>query len=240
MFSKYMMLRDKIRSERLSEFLCYLACNDGEGQSDRIPSLAELSNQLGISVASLREQLEVAKALGLVEARPRTGIRKLPYTFRPAVVKSLNYSLVVAPDTFNAYSDLRNHVEAAYWTQAVQSLNDADHAELRALIISAREKLHGQPVQIPYEEHRTLHLSIYKRLGNPFVTGLLEAYWEVYQAFGLDVYSDLEYHERVWDYHARMVEAICTRNYSVGYDALLEHMDLIYQREKKPVTQAFE
>ena len=234
------MLRDTIPTDRLSEFLCYLACNDSNGQGDRIPPLAELSTELGLSVASLREQLEVAKAMGLVEARPRTGIRKLPYTFRPAVVQSLNYGLVVSPEAFKNYSDLRNHIEAAYWSQAVQSLNENDHAELRNLIARAREKLHGQPVQIPHAEHRALHLSIYKRLNNPFVTGLLEAYWEVYEAFGLNVYSDLEYHVRVWDYHARMVEAICNRNVTVGYEALMEHMDLIFQREKKPVNQAFE
>lgn len=234
------MLRDTIPSDRLSEFLCYLACNDANGQGDRIPPLAELSSELGLSVASLREQLEVAKAMGLVEARPRTGIRKLPYTFRPAVVQSLNYGLVVSPEAFKNYSDLRNHIEAAYWSQAVQSLNEADHAELRNLIARAQEKLHGQPVQIPHAEHRALHLAIYKRLNNPFVTGLLEAYWEVYEAFGLNVYSDLEYHIRVWDYHARMVEAICNHNITDGYETLLEHMDLIYQREKKPVNQAFE
>jgi len=234
------MLREQVPADRLSEFLCYLACNDSNGQGDRIPPLADLSTELGISVASLREQLEVAKAMGLVEARPRTGIRKLPYTFRPAVVQSLNYGLVVLPEAFKSYSDLRNHIEAAYWAQAVGSLNEDDHAELRALIARAREKLHGQPVQLPYTEHRSLHLTIYKRINNPFVIGLLEAYWEVYEAFGLNFYSDLDYQERVWDYHARMVEAICSRNISAGYDALMEHMDLIYQREKKPVTQAFE
>ena len=62
----------------------------------------------------------------------------------------------------------------------------------------------------------------------------------MYEAFGLNVYSDLEYHVRVWDYHARMVDAICNRNFTVGYEALMEHMDLIYQREKRPVNQAFE
>lgn len=234
------MLSKPAPSHRLSGFLSFLANTDSNGDAERIPSLAELSHQLGISVASLREQMEVAKAMGLVEARPRTGIRRLPYTFKPAVVQSLNYALAVDSNTFAAYSDLRSHIEAAYWYQAVHSLNEQDHQDLRELIRSAFAKLHGQPVQIPHAEHRALHLAIYKRLNNPFVMGLLEAFWEVYEVFGLDVYSDLEYHERVWDYHARMVEAICNRNVTVGYDALMEHMDLIYQREKKPVSQAFE
>lgn len=234
------MLPRRNTSDNLSEFLRYLAKTDCNGVCDRIPPLAELSQQLNISVASLREQMEVAKALGLVEARPRTGIRRLNYTFRPAVVQSLAYTLAVNPETFKEYADLRSHIEAAYWYQAVHLLNEQDHQDLRDLISRAYGKLHGQPVQIPHAEHKELHLAIYKRLNNPFVTGLLEAFWEVYEVFGLDVYSDLAYHERVWDYHARMVEAICNRNVTVGYDALMEHMDLIYQREKKPVSQAFE
>lgn len=225
---------------QLSEFLRYLAdtnCNDG---CERIPSLADLSQKLGISVASLREQMEAAKAMGLVEARPRTGIRRLPYSFKPAVVQSLNYAVTINPHAFADYSDLRSHIEAAYWYKAVNLLNEQDHQELRELIRCALEKLHGEPVQIPHQEHRALHLAIYKRMDNAFVMGLLEAFWEVYEVFGLDVYSDLAYHERVWDYHSRMVEAICSRSFTVGYDALMEHMDLIYQREKKPVIQAFE
>lgn len=230
----------KQNANQLSGFLKYLAdtnCKDG---CDRVPSISELSQTLGISVASLREQMEVAKAMGLVEARPRTGIRRLPYDFKPAVVQSLNYAMKVEPDAFADYSNLRSHIEAAYWYEAVNLLTAQDHQELRELIARAFEKLHGQPVQIPHAEHKTLHLTIYRRLGNPFVMGLLEGFWEVYEVYGLDVYSDLAYHERVWDYHARMVEAICNRNFTVGYDALMEHMDLIYQREKKPVTQAFE
>ena len=230
----------KIAADRLSEFLCYLACNESSSEMDRIPPLSDLSQQLGISIARLREQMEVAKAIGLVEARPRTGIRKLPYTFKPAVMQSLNYALTIDRNAFNAFADLRRHLEAAYWYQAVASLNEQDHQDLQALVNRAREKLHGKTVQIPHAEHRSLHLGIYKRINNPFVTGLLEAFWEVYEEFGLDVYVDLEYHERVWDYHARMVESICNRNPVVGYEALMDHMDLIYQREKKPVSQAFE
>ena len=65
-----------------SEFFAYLAASetDEESESDRLPSLNALSAELGVSVARLREQLEVAKALGLVEVRPRTGIRRLPYS----------------------------------------------------------------------------------------------------------------------------------------------------------------
>lgn len=219
----------------LSEFMQYLANQSAD--NDRLPSLMDLSKQLGISIATLREQMEVARALGLVEVRPKKGIRRQPYQFKPAVLKSLSYAAAIDPGYFfRAFSDLRTHVEAAYWEQAVSLLTSEDHARLRSLIDQAYDKLNGQPIQIPQAEHRELHLTIYGRLNNPFVTGLLEAYWDAYVAVGLNMYNDISYLKTVWDYHRRMVDAICRGDNEAGYHALIEHTDLL-QRRSQPAIQ---
>jgi len=174
------MLRDRNPLEQ-SEFLKYLARHSQSAEDDRLPPLADLSRELGISIASLREQLEVARAMGLVEVRPKTGIRRLEYRFEPAVVKSVVYAMSIEPHTLEQFSDLRNHVETAYWFQAVSQLNSEDHAELLDLVRRAFQKLDGSPVQIPHMEHRQLHLLLYSRLNNPFVTGIMETYWDIYE-----------------------------------------------------------
>jgi DNA-binding FadR family transcriptional regulator len=232
------MASDRSYPTHLSEFMQYLAsyCTNEE----RLPTLVELSQRLGISVAILREQLEVARALGLVEVRPRTGIRALPYTFRPAAEQSLTYAVAKNPSYFESYAELRQHIEVAYWYQAVNSLIAEDHEKLQALVSRAFEKLHGYPVQIPQLEHRNLHLMIYKRLNNPFVTGLLETYWDLYEAVGLNVYTDISYLERVWQYHRVMVESIGSGNYAAGYQALVDHHALISQRSHSVHNQKFE
>jgi DNA-binding FadR family transcriptional regulator len=223
------MLSEKVGFDMLSEFLHYLAQHD-ESEAEGLPSLAELSQQLGLSVASLREQLEVARALGLVEVRPRTGMRRKPYSFTPAIRQSLAYALELDMKHFQAYADLRNHLEAAYWYEAVSKLTAEDREELQNILARAWEKLRGTPIQIPHEEHRKLHLLIYRRLENPFVMGILEAYWEAYEAVGLNVFTGYDYLQEVWQYHGKMVEAICNGNYEAGYQALVEHTDLIYHR----------
>jgi DNA-binding FadR family transcriptional regulator len=223
------MLSEKVRFDTLSEFLHYLAQHE-EAESQGLPSLADLSQELGLSVASLREQLEVARALGLVDVRPRTGMRRKPYSFTPAVRQSLAYALELDPKHFQAYADLRNHIEAAYWYEAVSKLTEEDHRELQNILARAWEKLRGTPIQIPHEEHRKLHLLIYRRLENPFVMGILEGYWEAYEAVGLNVFTGYDYLQEVWQYHSKMVEAICNGNYEAGYQALVEHTDLIYHR----------
>lgn len=214
-----------------SEFLQYLAQSAGNGQgSTRIPALTRLSSELGISVARLREQLEVAKALGLVEVRPRTGIRRRPFTFMPAVWQSLSYALETDRNYFDAFSELRNHVETAFWYEAVSRLTETDYAHLQSLMESAWVKLRSPQVKIPHWEHRELHLGVFCRLQNPFVLGILEAYWVAYEAVGLNMYADYDYLQQVWQYHQQMVNAICTGDPKAGYHALVEHKDLLYHR----------
>lgn len=231
-------MADRSASDYLSAFLQYLAVQkDGE---QRIPPLSDLSQELGISIASLREQLEVARALGLVEVRPRTGIRRQDYSFRPAVMQSLAYAVTSDLDRFKDFADFRNHIESSYFHQSVTLLTNEDYDDLRKIVRQAFDKLHGNPVQIPYGEHRELHLTIYRRLNNAFVIGVLEAYWELYQAVGLDLYFDLAYQEQVWQYHQRIVDEICAGNFQAAYQVFAEHIDLIYLRAKPIPSQKFE
>lgn len=216
------------RRVTLPDFLLYLAEHDSQGKS--LPSLADLSAELGVSISLLREQLEVARALGLVEVKPRTGIRCLPYSFFPAVHLSLQYALRQDRSLFEKFSALRNHLEAAFWHEAVSRLIPDDHQVLLRLVESAEGKLSRVPAEIPHPEHRQLHLLIYSRLENPFVSGILEAYWEGYEAVGLNVVTSLEYLQEVWRYHRRMVEAIIRGDYEAGYRALVEHTDLLSHR----------
>ena len=223
-----MMLRERI-SPDISEFLRYLASHEEVQHS--LPSLKKLSAELGVSVASLREQLEVARALGLVEVRPRLGTKRRDYSFTPAVRQSLGYALALGDGHFQKYSELRNHVEFAFWHEAVRKLTPEDKQALQVLVTRAWKKLRGTPIQVPHEEHRNLHLMVYSRLENPFVTGILEAYWEAYETVGLNRYmGGIDYLEEVWQHHQQMVEAICNGNFEAGYEALVKHTDLLYHR----------
>lgn len=222
------MLRERI-SPNLSEFLRYLASH--QEADDKLPSLNELSRELNISLASLREQLEVARALGFVEVKPKTGTRRLEYSFAPAIRQSLGYALALSDEYFKKYAEMRNHLEAAYWYEAVKLLTAEDKTELKNILNKALEKLNGVNIQVPHEEHRKLHLTIFSRLDNPFVVGVLEAYWEAYEAVGLNMYAgSFEYLQEVWKYHQAMVESICNNKFEVGYEALIKHADLLYHR----------
>jgi len=213
-----------------SELLRYIVAS-GRQPGERLPSLERLSAELKLSIGKLREQLEVARALGFVEVRTNTGIRISEYSFLAAVRYSLLFALANDPSQFAAFGELRNHIEAAFWHEAVACLTPDDFAELRRLIASAWDKLNGHPVQIPHAEHRSLHLTIFSHLDNAFVKGLLEAYWEAYEAVGLSVFSDYQYLREVWTYHEGIVTALEAGDADEGHRLLLLHTALLRYRE---------
>lgn len=198
---------------------------------DQLPPLNELSEMLGINVGKLREQLEVARSLGIVEVRPRTGIRVKQYDFLPAVRLSLLFALALDKERFLAFTELRNHIEVAFWHEAVERLTEDDRAYLRALLDSAWAKLNNKPfIQIPHEEHRKFHMGIMAHLENPFVKGLLEAYWEAYEAVEMNTYADLNYWQEAWIYHERILEHINKREFDAAQQAFIDHTRLLRHR----------
>lgn len=211
------------------DFLKYLASGfrNKRIEMERVPPLTKLSERMGVSIASLREQLGVARAFGFIEVRPRTGIRRLPYSFAPAVHASLSYAISLDRGYFDDFSDLRRHLEANYWFEAVERLTEDDKELLNDLVDRAWKKLEDQPVQLPHNEHRELHLIIFGRLENPFVKGILEAYWDAYEEVGLSRYTELEYLKNVWHYHREIVEAICLGDYVKSHQMLMDHMKMI-------------
>ncbi len=209
-----------------SEFLRYIL-EQRVKPGDRLPSLANLSDEMGVSISKLREQFEVARMLGLVEAKPRRGITFTEYDFSPPVTLSLLAALSINPKHFDAYSSLRVHLETSYWDEAVVLLTDSDITFLQELIEKATALLQQPRIRIPHIEHRELHLKIFSRLENPFVTGLLEAYWDAYEAVELNTYADYEYLQRVWQYHRQIVDAIAAGDYAEGKHLLIEHTQLL-------------
>lgn len=198
---------------------------------DQLPALTELSAQLNINVGKLREQLEVARALGLVDVRPRTGIRFREYDFLPALRLSLLVALALDKRHFIALTELRNHLEVAFWHEAVARLTDSDKAALRELCQRAWQKLNNQPfIQIPHQEHRKFHMGIFAHLDNPFVKGLLEAYWEAYEAVELNTYADLAYWQEAWTYHEKILQHILENDPDAALQAFIEHTQLLRHR----------
>ena len=73
-----------------ASLLDYLA--EAAEKRQPLPSIPEIGRQIGISTSSLREQLEVARQLGVVEIRPKTGMSLCKFSLTPALMLGLDYS----------------------------------------------------------------------------------------------------------------------------------------------------
>ena len=220
------MIRALMAGELNSELLQFLV-EEGVAPGERLPALTDLSEQLQVSVGKLREQLEVARQLGFVTVRPRLGTRREPYDFYPAISTSLMFGLATGEARFEQISELRQTLETSMWHDAVSRLLAGDKERLRRIVADAWRKLQGQPVHIPNGEHRDLHLTIFGRLDNPFVTGILQAYWDAYEVTELTRFADYRYWHEVWTYHQRIVEAIEAGDHECGLKLLMEHFQLL-------------
>jgi DNA-binding FadR family transcriptional regulator len=219
-----------------SELLDYLVQSNIQ-PGERIPPLGELSEILHVSVSKLREQLEVARCLGLVTVRPRTGIHRQEYDFMPAVRLGVFFALANNILLFDAYSELRRHLEVAYWHDAVTLLTYEDRLHLRHLVNQAWDKLRGNPIRIPHPEHREFHLTIFSRYANVFVRGLLETYWEAYEAVQLHTFLDYEYLNQVWQYHEQIAEAVIAGDIDGSLQAYMDHTKLLKNFAERQNTQ---
>ncbi len=210
---------------------------------ERLPTIHALSAELGVSVSKVREELEVARTLGLVQIKPRTGSIVQPFDFTPAATLGVLYAIGLDPAYFHAFADLRKKLELSYWMEAVACLTPDDLAALRDLLARADEKLNQLPIEVPVVEHARLHLTFFRHLDNVFVQGLLSAYWAAYMAFGVALHAPLAYHREVWAYHEQMVDYVARGDYEGGRRALQEHMTLLKHAPDvldQPVSRASE
>lgn len=218
--------------------LSYLASNAKEGNS--IPSIAQISSDLGLSISSVREQLEVARQLELVEVKTKTGIQTATFSAAPSICLAFRYGLELQPEMIWDLLSVRQHLELSYWQEAVVNLTKKDVDHLVEIVDSAFKKIDSHPVIIPVEEHKEFHLAIYRPLNNNFLISILESYWQISEESGKSVLTDKTDLLNIWTYHRKIQQAIAIKEYDLGYQALMTHFEILKVQKKAELKQRFE
>lgn len=221
-----------MRSEAIQSDILRFILENGYRPGDALPTIQEISHALDISVAKARESLEIARMMGVAEIKPGRGTRVAQYRLAPSMALSALYAIRHEEASFEQLRAVRKALEIQFWEEAVTRLGPEDIETLRTLVRQAELLLQATPIQVPAREHRAFHLTIFARLENPFVMGILETFWDVYEAVGLNHYRELAYHQRVWQYHSWMVDAIEAGEADRGRQLLIEHMNLLSARRE--------
>ena len=205
-------------SEEKTSLLNYLA--EASKNKQDIPSIAELSQILGVSVASVREQLEVARQLGFVEVKPRKGIQRKPFSLVPLIRLGMNYGIHSEAQLLSEYIELRKHLELSYWDDAFEVLKDDQMDYMQFLVDIAFRKLQRKPAIIPTEEQSEFHLTLFRPLGNKVLISILEAAWAMEEDNGGKIIADLDEMLFSWRTRQFIVDALREKDRSKGKNAL--------------------
>ncbi|MDF1514613.1 MAG: FCD domain-containing protein [Anaerolineae bacterium] len=201
-----------------------------EDKASKLPSIGTLAKELGISHGKLREDLLAAQAYGMVELRPGDGTYIRPFDFYAAIRPAVIYGIACDKHNFDKFYRLRAQVEVGFLEEAAKKLQPEDFEKLHKITRRAETKLNSQPIEIPHREHRIFHMLVFSRLNNPFVLGLLQAYWDGYETVELHRYFDISYYEQMWDYHKQIVSLLQSGDYQQSRKVLVDHFGILETR----------
>ena len=201
-----------------------------EETASKLPSISTLAHNLGISHGKLREDLIAAQAYGMVEMRPGDGTYIRPFDFYAAIRPAVIYGIACDKHNFDRFYRLRAGIEISFWEEATRKLQPDDFKKLRRICQRAESRLNGEPIEIPHREHRVFHMLIFSRLNNPFVIGLLKAYWDGYETVELHRYFELSYYTEMWDYHRQIVDLLQEGDYQQSQQVLKDHFGILETR----------
>jgi GntR family transcriptional regulator, galactonate operon transcriptional repressor len=148
-----------------------------------LPTEMELSQQLDVSRNVLREAVKVLVSKGLIEVRPKIGMRIRPRrewsVFDPDV---LSWLLEVGPDEkfFDDLTDIRTIVETAAAERAAERATDDDIAELERCCERMAATVDDNAAHIAADVE--FHAAIIAACHNELLTQINAIYWPALQA----------------------------------------------------------
>ena len=195
---------------------------------DPMASELELARRLGVSRNSVREAVKSLQSLGVLESRHGSGLFVRAFSWDP-LLDNLAYDLMRDMRALAELLDIRRILELGMVGQAVRRLNEAQRAELTALLerMKARAALgEGFP-----EEDREFHRTLYRELGNVTFLRLLDIFWLAFRRAAESETDLVDVDPQVtYEGHLRIFEAAEAGDEDETYRALEDHYRAIHQR----------
>lgn len=143
--------------EQVIEHLKTYILDNGLQPGDRLPTETVLAEQLGVSRLSVREALRVMESWGILQSKPRDGIRLKTLSMKP-VTDHLSFWLDMEGVTFYQMSVARLVLEEAILPLVAENADEQDFQRMEAAIARMRE--HAQRNEPDIEADLDFHLAL--------------------------------------------------------------------------------
>lgn len=212
---------------------------------DPLPPETHLAEQLNISRNSVREAVKALEALGILEARPGTGLFVRDFTFDP-ILNNLAYGIMFDLKQLTDVFEVRYHLEYSMAEKAVQAVTTAQlnrlHDVLDIMLTNAKKNVYSAQID------RTFHLYLHENVKNVVLMKILEIFWEVLRrAEEKASFPPPDNAMESYLVHVPIVEALEARDVEGMREAIKTHYNGVVDRlrrwqtrNKKPSAEKFD
>ncbi|MFI0356993.1 FadR/GntR family transcriptional regulator [Actinomadura sp. 9N407] len=219
------------RTEEVQQRIKQLILERGLAVGDPMPTEFELVDELDVSRNSLREALKALQAVGIVEIRHGFGM----YVGRMslgALVDELTFHARMSKgqghDDLAHLVDIREILERGLIEQVIDRGLESGTPELDEIM--RRMEAEAAAGQVTPETDRLFHELLYRPLGNPIVSQLLGAFWDVYRTLQHDLAPVVQEATDVAQRHRDIYEAMHAGDRAAAAAATAAHFRGIRDR----------
>lgn len=190
---------------------------------DRLPTEAELSEQLGVSRTVVREAVNQLESLGLLSVQRGRGMFVGNGSSLSSCVKMLRTALTLSPGELVQFTEFRRAIECHAARRAAELATPQDLAELKTLCddMDREGREHLEAMQIDFQFHRRL-MTI---TGNELLCSVLEVIQEFVLAAMVQTTPQPRDRKQSHRRHLAILRAVRSGNPDAAEKAMREHMD---------------
>ncbi|MEU0568321.1 FadR/GntR family transcriptional regulator [Nonomuraea sp. NPDC005983] len=198
---------------------------------DPLPTESELMEELGISRNSVREALKALQAVGIVDIRHGFGMFVGRMSLAGLVDELAFHSRITLQGGVNHLAHL-TEIRELLESSLVQRLIDlGDEADLSpAAEVIARMEAEAQLGQVSPEIDRLFHDLLYRPVGNPLVSQLLGAFWDVFDQLRDHLGAPDESPADVARRHRDILDAVTAGDRTAAIKAVYAHFNGVRNR----------
>lgn len=185
---------------------------------DKIPSEGELADKLGVGRSSLREGMNILRAVGLIETKRGCG----SYIDNKTEENFIDVLGLRTSSTTTEFMILRKVIEVGTISLACQKISDKEidrMQELTDLLVP------GTPIERCVDADREFHTTIMNVLGNQFILALNNMIYLNRMDTILLILNDPSILEDTRKAHQTIIDALRTKNQQACTTAMTIHLN---------------
>lgn len=198
---------------------------------DPLPTESELMEELAISRNSVREALKALQAVGIVEIRHGFGMFVGRMSLAGLVDELAFHSRITLQDGRNHLghlTEIREMLESGLVLRLIDLGGEADLGPVAEVM--ARMEAEAQVGAVSPETDRLFHDLLYRPLGNPLVSQLLGAFWDVFHQLRDEIGTPDETPEDVARRHRDILAAVTAGDRGAATAAVQAHFEGVRNR----------